>query len=176
VEQVGTYVTNVGNKGSASDGLACANNGLLYLSMLEENAIAAFDDVKKTISVVVKNDSAMVWPARIGFDHRGNLLFVTNKMHWFVQNMIVWSNVSANFRIWSVDIGAGSYLDPIVDPSGVSGLDLLTSYGLICGAALLAVFAGCFVAYLQRRKPKNKGITDAGLPYEEVNEETGSVQ
>jgi len=139
-----------------------------------------------TISLLTKNDSEMIWPDQIGFDHKGNLLFVTNKMHQWVQNMLSWTNESINFRIWSLPIGGGSYLDPIPEePSFFSGLDL-TSYIVLSSAAFMAVLAGCLVGYCHRKKPSNPGINsaththsggdgrgsslDSVLSYKEVNE------
>jgi len=148
------------------------------MTMLEENSIAAFDDTSKTIALLTKNDTAMIWPSQLGFDHKGNLLFVSNKRHYWVQDMLTWDKQSTNFRIWSVPIGGGSYLDPIPGPDYTS-FDA-TSYILIGCSAIAAVIAGCGVGYCQRnkKKPQHQGLgsvnsgnsINSALPYNEVNE------
>jgi len=99
------------NKNYASDGISFANNNALYTTSLEKSAIIEINLNNGTVNVIAQDSVNMVWPDTIGFDHKGNLLFVTNKLYKFWQGLMDFTQT--NFRIWKVYIGAGSYLDPI---------------------------------------------------------------
>jgi len=104
-------VVHVFSRRTASDGLAIASDGKLYLTGLEidglEMAPSPLDSTELTTFVTDRR--TMIWPDTIGFDHNGWLLFVSNRLQQFTQGFMVWNDV--NFRILRVFINAGSYLD-----------------------------------------------------------------
>jgi len=91
----------------ASDGLTFDNKGKLYTSALELNGINIIFQ-NKTIIPLVANASDMVWPDTMGWDHEGNLLFVSNQLFKFQEGILNFNET--NFRIWSVYVDADSYL------------------------------------------------------------------
>jgi len=94
------------NKKTTSDGLACSNeDGVIYISSLEKGAVLRYDG-KKYDSI---SDKAMIWPDTFGFDHHGSIIFTTNSLHKFVDGRMDFS--IENFYIWSVYIGADSYME-----------------------------------------------------------------
>jgi len=100
------------DRGSASDGLACDNNNTLFLSALEKNGILRLQmegNVPKFIELA-SNSSSMRWPDTLGFDHNGNIVYLTNSLYKFVAGTIDWDD-EYNFCIWSYKTGTGSYLD-----------------------------------------------------------------
>eukprot|EP01113_Clastostelium_recurvatum_P009778 TRINITY_DN14756_c0_g1_i2.p1 TRINITY_DN14756_c0_g1~~TRINITY_DN14756_c0_g1_i2.p1 ORF type:complete len:421 (-),score=56.89 TRINITY_DN14756_c0_g1_i2:104-1366(-) len=108
-EQIEQDVIRVYDKGCASDGLAYANNGVLYITSISNSSIIAIDLSNGNSSVVVHDSALMVWPDTIGFDHKGSIMFVSNQLYKFVEGVLDFSQT--NFRIWKVWIGANSYLD-----------------------------------------------------------------
>jgi len=109
-ESVTTVTTD---RGSASDGLACDNENQLYLSSLEGNGILHMKLKKKSepeFEVVAQDASAMRWPDTLGFDHEGNIVFLTNSLYLFVAKTINWTD-PYNFCIWHYKTNSGSYLD-----------------------------------------------------------------
>lgn len=113
----GQIRTAVRDKVTAADGMACSNeadNGIIYVTSLDDSSVRrlvigshglVLDDEK-----VAQSSTAMMWPDTLAFDHKGNLLFVSNQLHRFLMNELNFAE--PNFRIWSVPIGAGSYNDP----------------------------------------------------------------
>ena len=62
-------------------------------------------------SVVIANTSTTQWPDTFAWDQKGNLLFVSNKLQLFAfGGMSFDGSDGSNFRIWSVPVGANSYL------------------------------------------------------------------
>ncbi|KAH3756811.1 hypothetical protein Pelo_11399 [Pelomyxa schiedti] len=100
-------VVYIGDKLSASDGLAFDDTGTLYLSSLEGSGINTWNG---DVLSLVSDSSSMVWPDTLAFDHKGNMLFVSNQLHLFVQGLLDFSEGSINFRIWSFYTGTDSYL------------------------------------------------------------------
>jgi sugar lactone lactonase YvrE len=113
-------VSNLGNKISASDGLAMDSNGVLYMSMIEDNAVGRFDRTTHSVTTLVSDVQTMVWPDTFGFDHKGSIVFVTNRLNSFLDRTLVYTNESVyNFHIWSLYLGAGvgAYTDNAPDLS-----------------------------------------------------------
>jgi len=99
------------DKGDASDGLACSNEGdkVLYMTSLQSNAIVRIL-VNQSTEIIAQDSVGMVWPDTLGFDHNGSLVYVTNRLYHFVQDQLDFNDF--NFRIWKLFIGANSYMDP----------------------------------------------------------------
>jgi len=100
------------DRGSASDGLACDYNNNLYLTSLEGNGIIrmTIDGDNYSFDQLTQNASAMRWPDTLGFDHSGNIVYLTNSLYLFVSNGIDWDD-PYNFCIWYYKTNTGSYLD-----------------------------------------------------------------
>jgi len=102
-------VIDLGDRGFASDGLGYSNESTLYLTSLEGSGIMThYNDT------LVQNSVAMVWPDTIGWDHAGSLLFTSNKLYKYMEGKLDPS--TSNFHIYSVDVGADSYLAGILPP------------------------------------------------------------
>lgn len=98
------------DKGSASDGLAFSADGLLYMTALEKDGILVSDQ-SGNLKLFTSDNSSMIWPDTIGFDHQGWMVFVTNHLHHFWQDMMNFT-VPDNFSIWRTYVNADSYLFP----------------------------------------------------------------
>jgi len=100
-------------KGSASDGLAFSNQSpnTLYMTMIEKNSISYWQpNDPGNVQTIAFNNTDMVWPDTIGFDHKGNLVFTTNRLYKYVLGTLNWKDI--NYRIWSININADSYSFP----------------------------------------------------------------
>jgi len=102
-------VTVTPDRGSASDGLSCDNKNNLYLTSLEGNGVLRMtpDGVFEQLT---QNPANMRWPDTVGYDHSGNIVYLTNSLYLFVAKTIDWS-YPYNFCIWSYETGTDSYLD-----------------------------------------------------------------
>eukprot|EP01105_Mastigella_eilhardi_P025454 TRINITY_DN6926_c0_g1_i2.p1 TRINITY_DN6926_c0_g1~~TRINITY_DN6926_c0_g1_i2.p1 ORF type:complete len:401 (+),score=119.00 TRINITY_DN6926_c0_g1_i2:116-1318(+) len=94
-----------GSRDYASDGLAFDNKGTLLLTSLEHSGVFTWWG-----DALATDAASMVWPDTIGFDHAGNLLFVSNQLHLWNQQLLPWDG-TVNFRLWSVYTGTDSYLN-----------------------------------------------------------------
>jgi len=134
------------DRGSASDGLACDFKNTLYLSSLENNGILrmSMNGDKPTFTPITQNATAMRWPDTLGFDHEGNLVYMTNSLYMFVAFSINWTD-PFNFCVWYYKTHTGSYLD---DPNSLSSSSSSSSSSgnwltsmlfviIVCGGALL---------------------------------------
>ena len=111
-EDIGAGVINHGVKGF-SDGLAVDEFGRLYYGNVAESAVYQWDTSMPLESAVpiASNNRTMQWPDTFAFDRQGNLVFVSNKLQLFAfGGMDFRGGDGSNFRIWSVDVGADSYL------------------------------------------------------------------
>lgn len=78
-EEVAAAVVHVANKGSGSDGFESDAAGNLYLTMVEENAIAirSADGAQETLAA----DGRMLWPDTMALAADGFLYFTANQLH-----------------------------------------------------------------------------------------------
>jgi len=114
-ESIDDSVVWIGPKKSAFGGLAFSNeqNFTLYQAAIELNGILKslpFDPLYYD-QILAYDDLEMVWPDCLGFDHRGSILFTSNKLYKFIQDQLDFNQT--NYRIWSVFINAGSYMDSL---------------------------------------------------------------
>lgn len=105
-----------------SDGLAFADNGKLYFGSLPGHSVLEWvpgtplDEAK----IVYENVVTMKWPDTFGFDGKGNLLVLSNRLHQFVKGTMDWAG-DANFRVVAIAINANSYVNgpaPVELPPG----------------------------------------------------------
>lgn len=64
-------------------------NGVLFLGALELSAVYAWNSSLETLTrenqkLVVGNTSTMQWPDTFAFDDAGNLYFVSNRLHLYI--------------------------------------------------------------------------------------------
>ena len=116
------YITNLGYKLSASDGLASSYSGSLFLTAIENNGIylqypypkSPLDFDYHQFTTIVENTEEMMWPDTIGFDDTDqSLVFVSNQLHHFVGGTMNFLNPKYglyNFRIWKVMVDDRSYV------------------------------------------------------------------
>ena len=133
-------VTLVEEKSYASAGLAYANTSVLYQTSLEDSGIMR--GMGKESQRVAGNSHSMLWPASIGWDHKGSLLFTTTSLYLGLEGRL--SSNTSNFHIYAVDVGADSYLAHLLPPPGgkgstnhVEGKLSTTQLFLIIGALLI---------------------------------------
>eukprot|EP01102_Stenamoeba_stenopodia_P022935 TRINITY_DN9745_c0_g1_i1.p1 TRINITY_DN9745_c0_g1~~TRINITY_DN9745_c0_g1_i1.p1 ORF type:complete len:465 (-),score=78.77 TRINITY_DN9745_c0_g1_i1:52-1323(-) len=104
-------------KATASDGLSFDNRDTFYITSLEQSGILYTNIPQmgyQEIEVLYADSSESVWPDTIGFDHQGNLLYVSNQLYKYYQNELNFNDT--NYRIWSVATGSCSYLDSVDCP------------------------------------------------------------
>jgi len=105
-----------GYKKTASDGLAFSNQKepTMYATAIEMDGVLIHQpyNTSSSLELLVYDQTEMMWADTIAFDHRGSMLFTSNKLHKFYMYQLNFTEV--NYRIWSVFINAGSYLDPPV--------------------------------------------------------------
>ncbi|KAJ3433688.1 protein yellow-related [Anaeramoeba flamelloides] len=104
---------------SATDGMSFDNQSRLFVSSLEYSGILwdadpTKDSEDKIMStLLVNNSKSMMWPDTLAFDHQGWLVFVSNQLHRFLNNELIFSVDNStehiNFRIWKTYIGTDSY-------------------------------------------------------------------
>lgn len=116
------YVTDLGYKLSASDGLAASFEGDIYLTAIESSSIYRLSPYTNDPSLfdyhdfetVVSDPALMMWPDTIGFDSSDHsLVFVSNQLHHFVGNTMDFLHPlygDFNFRIWKVMVEDLSYV------------------------------------------------------------------
>jgi sugar lactone lactonase YvrE len=78
-EQVAETVKDLGDRGFASDGLACDHRGRLFLTDYENNAIRRRTDDGNY--EIVAQDTRMLWPDSMAFAPDGALYFTANQLH-----------------------------------------------------------------------------------------------
>eukprot|EP01156_Anaeramoeba_ignava_P019694 Anaeramoba_ignava/a97695_25.p1 GENE.a97695_25~~a97695_25.p1 ORF type:complete len:221 (-),score=60.73 a97695_25:89-751(-) len=140
---------------SASDGLAFGNNSVLFVTGLETSSIYSYDNPIQNPSkfeILTSDTQSMLWPDTIGFDHQGNIVVVSNQLHKFLMNELVFNLTNPmdfiNFRIWKIYADCDSYLfysSP--QPSSTSSSSSSNTVRNVF-IALTAVFAVGFIFLL----------------------------
>ena len=64
--------------------------------------------------LLIEDEEELQWVDTFGFDGKGGLIFVTNRLFLFPTSYDFTGASGANFRIISCDIGQGSYMDGTV--------------------------------------------------------------
>ena len=109
---ISPLVHNWGIKGF-SDGMTADNHGRLYFGNQATSSVMSWEmgtSIESAVAVAV-NTSTMQWPDTFAWDGNGGLVFVSNKLQLFAfGGMMFDGSDGANFRVWSVDVGANSYL------------------------------------------------------------------
>ena len=112
-------VVPLGDRGFASDGLGATNDSVLLFTDLEGSGIHMAEQgpwYNTSLTTVVSDSEAMVWPDTLGFDHQGNVLFTSNHLYLYVEGKL--NTTGINFRIYSISgLDAFSYLANIYPPS-----------------------------------------------------------
>jgi hypothetical protein len=129
-------VVKLGYKRTASDGFSYSNDNYLYITALEENGVLRIhaDEITweedgldyRKLEIVAMNNETMQWPDTIGFHpSSGRLYFVSNQLQHFVQNEIDFDTDpnAIHYRVWSVDVGAKSYMGGCVPSPPSDGDD-----------------------------------------------------
>jgi sugar lactone lactonase YvrE len=78
-EEVAKTVTDLGDKGCASDGLESDSEGRIYLTDYEHNAIQRRSASGSYDTVV--HDGRVLWPDTLCLANDGNLYFTANQLH-----------------------------------------------------------------------------------------------
>jgi sugar lactone lactonase YvrE len=195
---VSNKVVNLGTKPSASGGITIDSNGVLYLTMLEDNAVGVFDRQKHTVRTLVSDANLLVWPDTFGFDHHGSIIFTTNRLNSFLDRKLVFDNSTMyNFHIWSLYLGQGigAYTDNPPDLSGSSknhGLKLAFPIAMAVIICIGIIGLLAYVLHQHRRRlagdleymtegyaeaPSLNGYGGAGAtPYARVIDESDSTE
>eukprot|EP00753_Platysulcus_tardus_P018324 PLAT6824.1.p1 GENE.PLAT6824.1~~PLAT6824.1.p1 ORF type:complete len:501 (-),score=142.37 PLAT6824.1:56-1498(-) len=156
---VNSSVELVGNKQTASDGLAMDADGRLYITSLQGSGIIrigphALNALNESFfqhpSYLARNVASMGWPDTIGFaNDGGRMLFMSNQLYRFAKQQLNWTET--NFRIWQVQADADSYLAALAPDSCNDGFSPrpATIAALVVGAVVLLAVAVWFL----RRNP-----------------------
>jgi sugar lactone lactonase YvrE len=78
-EQLGTKVENLGAT-PKPDGMLEGNKGIVFLTAIEENAIARFDPQSRNTSIVIQ-DKRLQWPDTMAWGPDGKLYVTTSQIH-----------------------------------------------------------------------------------------------
>lgn len=91
----------------ASDGLAFGSNGKLYFGSLPDNSVLEWTPGTPLdqARVIAKSAEDLSWPDTFGFDNKGNLLVLSNRLHKWVTGQLNFDGAESNFRIVSIPIG-----------------------------------------------------------------------
>jgi sugar lactone lactonase YvrE len=92
--QLETYVEQVARVGP-SDGICFGNEGAIYLTSIEFNAIRKYDDING-VSMVFQND-ALKWPDCIDITNDNILYVTTSQLH-------LGENRTDPYRIFKIDL------------------------------------------------------------------------
>jgi len=107
-----------GERPSISDGLAFDAVGNLYYGDMQGCALLTWNPSEAGRALngtnqitLLKNAHDMNWPDTFGFDERGNMLIVTNRLEQFVNGLTDYSGKSgANYRVIRTFVGHQSYM------------------------------------------------------------------
>lgn len=78
-EQLGAKVENLGAT-PKPDGMLEGNNGIVFLTAIEEDAIARFDPQSRSTSIVIQ-DKRLQWPDTMAWGPDGKLYVTTSQIH-----------------------------------------------------------------------------------------------
>lgn len=112
IENVDSYVKELGRKNSQTDGMAMSAKGILYFGLLADDAVAMWDTKMSTSfttgqRVISRDHERMQWPDTFAFDEGGNFYCVTNSLQNVLNNKV---NISIpNYRVVRTKIGVKSY-------------------------------------------------------------------
>eukprot|EP01006_Ploeotia_vitrea_P011249 TRINITY_DN29952_c0_g1_i1.p1 TRINITY_DN29952_c0_g1~~TRINITY_DN29952_c0_g1_i1.p1 ORF type:complete len:240 (+),score=115.44 TRINITY_DN29952_c0_g1_i1:76-720(+) len=159
---------------NASDGLAIGHSGAMYVTMLESSGVSLYDYKTEyragesshaimDMTLLMHDSDRMHWPDTLGFDHKGSILFVSNKLNLFVSNDLDWSEY--NFRIWKADVGDYSYQHGYTFGQGVPSKNgpfpwILAVFLIVLGGGLTV--AGFFFYSRRRQRRYMHGIGGGG--------------
>lgn len=104
-------IKDLGTKSSQSVGMIMDNQGILYYTLLGNNAVGKWDSHTSFQSgqVLIARDSKhLEWPNSLTFDSRGNLTVLMNRMNRFIYNQFDLNEY--NFRLITSYVGGKSYL------------------------------------------------------------------
>jgi hypothetical protein len=114
VKAVRKEVIFVGSKRSNADGMAFAENGILYSggNSDPENAVWAWNPENKSNNNIRNNVhiAKTLWADTFAFDDNKNLLWTGNNLAAFFNNRMNFSNGDTNFIIYRQHIYSGSYM------------------------------------------------------------------
>lgn len=164
-DQVGVvgHWANLTSKGDASDGMTTDAQGRLYYGGLQTASVYrkdSPDDPSAPYVTIARDETTMQWVDTFAFAGDGSrLLFTTNRLQLFFARTMRYDG-DANFRVCSVDIGAGSYLsaEPAA-PSGKPGPHLypqstVVGLGIALFLTALAGFVSCVWLWRAGRQHK----------------------
>lgn len=167
-------VRHVGDKVSASDGLACSNTAACYATWIERHGVARWahdgHTLNRSLGVAVQSASDMVWPDTLAFDHRGSVLFVANQLNNFVIGGVSFAPGRKNFFVHAFYEGAGvgAYLDGVPSGGGGGGGMSPAIVALAVTACAAAAAAGAALYLWQRNRKEEAAAAAAdstGTPY-----------
>lgn len=104
-------ILDLGLKPSQSAAMVMNNRGILYYSLLGENAIGRWDTQTPFHSgqkLIAKDSRFIEWPSSFAFDLSGNLTIVMSSLNKFIYGKLDLNEF--NFRLISSDVGGKSYL------------------------------------------------------------------
>jgi hypothetical protein len=151
----------VGNKGTASDGLAMGANGGLFMTGLQIDGVlfaAAPAQAPLQSVVVAQSNRTMRWPDTMAFDRQGNLYFVANQLNNFADKLVPGAATSTEpvFFVWRVAVGTSAYMWGC-DDSGSPAV-VVTVIASVFGA----VVGFGFIAWLMTECRKKAGSQSSG--------------
>ena len=165
------YVTDLGYKLSASDGLAASYEGNLYLTAIENNAVYRLSPYTSDPSVfnyhdfttLVSDPDLMMWPDTLGFDDSDHsLVFVSNQLHHFVGDTMDFLDPiygEYNFRIWKVMVEDRSYVHGCGEGSSVNSGSGFPSWAIaviVVGSVIIVALGGIACWKYQLAQKYNK--------------------
>lgn len=163
------HVVKLGYKLSASDGLICSQNGHMYLTALELNAVLFQSDITPNaenfqfnVFSPIVNSSKLIWPDTLGFNNvKKELFIVANQLQNFGAKTINFTNPlngDANFYIWKVYVNDRSYLEDCITSSSNNDEDKFPVWAIvlvIVVVLVVVIIAVCAVRnYLQAKKKR----------------------
>ena len=167
---VSTYVTKLGYKYSASDGLMCSENGHMYLTAIELNAVLMQSDITpnaanfqfNVFTPIMQNSTSLMWPDTLGFDNTNKYLYaMSNQLQNFVQQEINFTNPvnnDANFYIWKIYVNDRSYLYDCVFSNPASDDNGFPTWAIILVVIVVLVVVAIGVCavrnYIQTKKKR----------------------
>jgi sugar lactone lactonase YvrE len=117
IANVQQSVVNHGEKLGMTDGMAMTASGILYFGNLNECAIHYWDTANQVLTptnqhyLQVPDSKLSNWPDTFGFDNKGSLVVVANRLGKFLAGITDWTGHSGfNYRVNSYFISDYSYM------------------------------------------------------------------